>query len=174
MLRIFRIAISIDLGLLRLTLAATRLLWEWAGIARRRVEQGLIVVYVAIFTMVNLLDRQRWAIAFVVLVGFVMWRQHREPETRRMYRLLSIAGIASRVVMDLLLLPLVAILLLCPPFHWRYALNGIANLAFLGFNYVVVLPNDDGERGRKSKLAAAKLKEMFGTSWIPQPSPVPR
>lgn len=50
---------------------------------------------------------------------------------------------------------------------------GMIYLTEFVFVYVIVC-NVDGERSRKAKLAWDKIKELFGTHWIPQPVGVGR
>jgi hypothetical protein len=59
---------------------------------------------------------------------------------------------------------------LFPPYKGKLIDIGfpLADIAFTLFLYVVA-SNCGGERGRKRKMAWAKLKELF--SWLPEPQP---
>ena len=97
-----------------------------------------------------------------------MWRQQKEGNSERLMRLFVPIHAVVRIGMGLWALQLTVVELAVAPHRWRDVLMPVSMNCFLAFQYAMALPND-GQRGRRRKLALAKLKEMFGTAWMPAP-----
>lgn len=184
---LFSVICTVDVFLLKQMLGLLRWGTEWLSLKRVWMERGMIVGYSACFignTVFGLhgdiQHRSRnlefsamvCCIALYLLICQWMWRRQKLSEAERVRRLLSMEGMASRIY-ALLLAVLFSLLELAPPRRWYDVLVPAGFGFYVAFEYAISLP-EDGERGRKRKLALAKLKEMFGTSWITAPVPQPQ
>jgi hypothetical protein len=166
--------LMIDLTLLIVAKRIVDMLYDWMAIRRRWVEWALAVTYMGAFAVASFWQRDWSGVALAGFVGLTMWYEIRKPKTVRMMRLVDIVSICARVLVTLMVGFFVTLMVLAPPHRLVDIPYAISQMAYLGFMYVTVLPDRDGERGRKAKMAFSKLKELFGTSWVPQPVPVPR
>lgn len=112
------------------------------------------------------------AIVIYAVVCASMWRQQKRPEAERIHRLLTVEWIVMRSYGVFVVLVL-SLLMLAPPRRWFDIFFPVGMSCYAAFQYAISLP-EDGERGKKRKLALAKLKAMFGTSWVTAPVPQPQ
>lgn len=162
---------AIDLKLLKLTRAAIELCDEWLSLSQARIEQVLGIAFLV-------LDAVGWALAHPCVfrsIGLAcipvnllwVWVRYRSTAAARGSELLySVRALVFRLAMLWITVSTAGMSLL----YRNLDLIDLAGLVLVAFIYVTALPHDEGSRrGRKAKLALAKLKEMFGTSWMPAP-----
>jgi len=114
-----------------------------------------------------------WEIPGDVLVGWFMWREHREPKAARTVRRIGPIEFGFRIVWIALTAVITTLALLPGQGVSRYAFifgvnGGVWGLCRISMAYITIL-DVEGEKGRAAKMSLAKLKEMFGTSWVPAP-----
>jgi hypothetical protein len=146
----------------------------WLAIPARAFERAFIVLYLG-FTIASILSNHMspWWMLVFLLVAAGMWRDYKSSDRVRFLRLLSIHLTFLRAFLLSLALWVFLISVMAPPYGLRYLWGPMAQLVYSTFQFAVCLPkDDDGERGKRAKLAAEKLKELFGTGW--QSDPVAR
>lgn len=161
----------IDINLLKATRAVIVFCNEWLSLSQARIEQLLGVAFIV-------LDEVGWAryhagglrtfsLAFVPLNLLWVWARHRTPAAARANGLLhNVRSLVFRLLMVFLAVFCFGSSLL----RHNVDLIDLSTVVVVPFIYVTALPHDDGSRrGKRRKLALAKLKEMFGTSWVPLP-----
>lgn len=159
---------------------------EWLSLKRRWIERGLIVGYGVLMCVGDFFDwhyapaHHRFELFFELLmysvyamICTVMWSAQKMPEAHRFRRLLGVEWIYGRVWTVILTVLMGVLLVTVPPHRWSDMFFPLGMSCYAAFNYAISLP-EDGERGKKRKLALAKLKQMFGTSWIVAPIPQPQ
>jgi hypothetical protein len=147
-------------------------LYEWLSISQKAVERSLIFIY-ALASAILIMSAARheinipiWMQSLIsLLMIFFLWDWHTDPSTVR-----SIKHTHSYHAIFRVLWQFMALTSLFPPYKGKLIDIGfpLADIAFTLFLYVVA-SNCGGERGRKRKMAWAKLKELF--SWLPEPQP---
>lgn len=176
---------AVDIFLLKSMMLLLRWGTEWLSLKRRWMERSMIVGYGVSFSVNIACDfhygrhRGRFdpfliaiCVCLYLVVCATMWTQQKRPDSYRINRLFSIEGILNRIWSVGLMLAFVPLELL-PPVRWFDMLAPLGFAFYAAFQYALSLP-EDGERGKKRKLTLAKLKEMFGTSWITAPVPQPQ
>lgn len=172
MRRLVRATFHIDVFLLNRTIGIRTFCEDWFGWSSRSMERGLIVVYAV--TGQNLLLHPHpsrvetslaWlASAFVIFVSAMMWREQKEPEAKRWVRLMAPGMTPLRVSCAGL-----AVVCVADAIATHDLIGDMPMVAYAAFQYMLAIPSGGGRRGRKRKLALAKLREMFG-SWLPAPA----
>jgi hypothetical protein len=165
--------------------AALTWLDEWLSIPQKRVEQSMIVIFcIASFIgpLIGLLKQFDGHAAIMLLIyeltGFrlvgtvfiaqLMWWMHRRPAAMRgIWKRRPSMG---RVFFQLFFFFICFCFWLTLP-HLVAVEESVVQVVMLLFYYVADI-GSTGQRGRKRKLALAKLKELFG-GWLPNPLPVP-
>ena len=174
-----RFLIAYDRWCLDRVEALLKSLEEWFSISQKRAEQGMIAIYtvlsvVGCFTLKTLPLSVRCE-SFVVFLGLA-WLMYvtmhrRSAWERRLLRYMKI-GPVYRMFLQMIILYTMAINLFASPHYPSDLITAAAQLVFLLFCLSTCICSD-GKRGRKRKLALAKLKELFGSEWIPKPVSVP-
>jgi hypothetical protein len=143
--------------------ALVKWLEEWFSISQKQTERGLMILYVfLIFYILNILVVWKGLyLLFCFVVGsvlFAMWiMQSRPMELRggdRPYKAVS------RVSVQILFGMLICIILLKLSHGWHSWKYAAGQVVYLIFFYMIGI-NSNGERGRRRKLALAKLKKCL-------------
>lgn len=153
------------------------LLWleEWFSISQKRVEEGMIVLYLALE-----MAGARWTLSMLginiatwLFAGGTMIWLHRKPDARRggakCYLELRLLRISFQVIVFFL----AGILFFLPPHRASDIGLGVAQIVYLVFFYMTDI-SSNGTPGRRRKLALAELKKLFGAAWIPKPALEPQ
>lgn len=164
-------AMFVDVRLLCGTLAAVRFVEEWFSIPQRQMESVLGALYTLAMILVC------WPARATLLLGLVnaAWCAGRvlQSDDSRARTIDATDMIFMRLVMSALfaLLILSASLAgMARGFRWSDLCAITEAIAGMAFIFVTSLPASNGDhKGRRRKLALSKLKEMFGTSWMPLP-----
>jgi hypothetical protein len=146
---------------------------EWFSISQKMVERTLIGIYAIASVMMisgvyisHLHTSYVWIWAILQLwMIFILYMYHIDSSTMRRIKHNNSISALSRMTWYFLIL-----FAALPPYkQWLMDIGlPISDMTFLLVLYVVSV-NSDGQRGRKRKLALAKLKELF--SWLPEPVP---
>jgi hypothetical protein len=156
---------------------------EWFSWTRSGIEKVLIAGYPACWWVMSIVvfNHTFHARFFTIMVrvfcpifalaaSFFAWHVWEYNKDRsdhsRMFLLFYIPGVAVRVAAVVFSLAMITLEYLTPPCHWSDGLPGLSLGFFAAYNYVSSIP-ESGEKGRRRKLALDKVKEMFGTSWVP-------
>ena len=75
------------------------------------------------------------------------------------------------VFIHVLLQPMTFLLGLLPPHSLASDISYYLNCGMLTILYYLFAVNFDNKEPRKRKLSWEKIKELFGGSWLPHPSP---
>jgi hypothetical protein len=150
-------------------------LYEWLSISQKVVERSLIAAYVIgrILEMAGVVlheshEEPLWVIVFVaVFFAGVLWRIHTEPSTVRT-TILSSLPIFLPLKMMWQLFAFLAIISIAKG-RGVYDIGWMIDDVTWVLLWYVFSVNSDGEKGRKRKMAWAKLKELF--AWLPEPQP---
>jgi hypothetical protein len=152
-----------------------RWLYEWLSISQKTVELSLICVYVVSSVGMVSYAMQTdvkvpiavWVICQILMVR-IMISYHRDSDQNRAAKHLN--GFAC--ILRFFWVVITAIVAMPPYGYGLHRLSAVSmtvgDAGFMIFLFVVAT-NCGGERGRKRKLALAKLKELF--SWLPDPQP---
>lgn len=143
---------------------------EWLSVSQRVVEKALIILYV-FAPIVNVPRPSAFiSISFCGLIGVMLWIQALEPEAVREARAHAPGVGVLRVCMQVFAICVMSM----PPHGIKVDIGvGLQMCSYVLFQYSVSIGNT-GERGRHRALSMAKLKELFGTEWMPQPEMMPR
>jgi len=153
--------------------------FDWFGITQKLVERSLIVLLgfsVFIETASRLLNAPetrtytyRWydKIAGVVMI-IMLWRLHKMPTAERVAREQTVFSVLWRFSGNVLSLLSIVIFILENPLTLFSFSVDIQVWLITIFLYVIATDTIEGER-KSAKLAWSKIKELFGTAWIPQP-----
>lgn len=136
---------------------------EWLSVPRAKIEQSMIVAYFVCTVGNAWPSTGRWMLIAIQLpiVGW-MWFMHRRPSATRSMLLLHL--VSARVISLTVFTGMCAVIAWMRWPAWGYTIA--MNMLYAAIYYAVSLPGG-GEPGKRRKLALAKLKEMFGTSWVP-------
>jgi len=171
-----KLAIAVDLRILLVLKWILDWMNDWLSLSRSKVEVGTIWIY-GVTNVYSVWPSRHLGIllALTGLMTFMMWNWHRQPKAARSVIHWGVGGILGRIAALILFGFSAAVVLCTPPHHWlQDSAGAISMISYVLFLYILALPDDDGQRGKKRKMAITKLKELFGTSWIPQPVAVPQ
>jgi len=163
---LWRCVFVTDIAVLAALIKGIRFAADWLSLTQARIEQGLIAAYTVCAVGGAWPLSVRWTVIAVQLpIAAWMWWMHRRPSAARTVALFTLAGprVFSLVVFSLISVPVAWAR--WPGWGFTLAMN----VLYVAIYYLVSLPSG-GEPGRRRKLALAKLKEMFGTSWVPVPA----
>jgi len=146
---------------------------EWLSISQKSVERGMILIYMALLLVAMLRTLSGLDICAVFFVGSSMWILHRRPSALRGRQKTAIFFPCFRVGLQFLIGTLSFIDIVAAPHFSGDTETAAAQIVYLIFFYMIDI-RSGGERGRRRKLAWAKIKALFGTEWIPKPVPVPQ
>jgi hypothetical protein len=148
---------------------------DWLSISYDNLERGLIFGYVLCNIMVGATQGGwGWTIPLISLFnGWLMWDWHRRPDSTRKH-LLFIAGLAFFRIGVLLLMIILSVNDFRGSVHLCDTESALSNVVFIVALYATSLPKHGDEGGKKRKAALAKIKALFGTSWMPIPVPRPQ
>lgn len=146
---------------------------EWLYVSQASFERAMIVVF-CVGSLRDLMQERVFHNLFdplwlrvISIVGLLLYmvllrtasakERQRERDKGRLYRLLMFSTSAFMLLVFVI-----------PPIEFQFfpvVTQGCSCSAFL---YSVV-SHTQGERGRKARLALAKLRELFGPLWTPAP-----
>ena len=152
---------------------------EWTGLSQRWIERLLIGSFAISFLSHCIFERiigygygSIWILfvcGLIVLASMIIEGQY--PSTQR--KTLRFTGTFYRLSwVALLILPSISILLSAIEHTTLAMVVAICSFCCVSTRVAmayVIISSIDGERGRAAKLVWSKIKELFGTSWIPQP-----
>lgn len=172
-----RLLIKIDGYILLGTYHVRKFLCEWASVTRRKLERAAVVIYLSgmtIWAMNNLrYHSSYWFLGIIFIGGIGRWFSD-DSDAQRVHRMMSSFHSAYRIFLVASLvfdLGADAIVHMHWNFWYEWAFDtGWGMIVF--YEYLSALPSD-GDPGRKRKLAMDKIKEMFGTEWMPETVPQP-
>jgi hypothetical protein len=167
-----KLIFAYDAWCLRRIEALLAWLEEWMSISQPRVEQGLIVIYI---TLLN--TGRKFTTTFITLqiicslgIALMMWWLHRRPAAVREASKRSSMSAMVRIFFQTWFLLLVVVCTVSRPIDYQDIAMYLDYLLFFLMNDI----SSKGKPGRRRKLALEKLKELFGSAWIPKPVAVPR
>lgn len=149
---------------------------EWLSIGQKLAERGMIVLYlVSIYgAPINGKNGLTVRICGMFTIGSLMWCLHRIPEAlRECGNFMSKRRAVFRCCLQIVIADAIAFDLgvWMRTGHSGGAIAG--QIVYAIFYYMVGIVSK-GDRGRRRKLSWAKLKELFGTEWIPRPVILPQ
>lgn len=152
-----------------------QLMQDWLFLSQKWIERGVLALFVLIclasvvmLVMAGHPIGLEIGIDIFIFIGMLL--EYHQPKTERAlrrvgYPLLRIIWIASGLlIFGTNLYPTQATNYM----HIYYCLGTLWALTRILMAYITIL-DIDGERGKAAKLSWEKLKELFGTSWVPQP-----
>jgi hypothetical protein len=170
---------AIDNTLLSICEQSVKFIEEWLSISQKWLERIVIAIFVIagliqlyLVSIQNNPYNKPWMVAFyIIMFLYAMMQEHRLPEATR--KLTRITGFIVRmfwigVMIATGLSPFfvsigndkVAVL---------YSVADTFAMGARGAMIYITVANIDGHRGKAAQMAWNKIKELFGTSWIPQP-----
>jgi len=156
------------------------LLWieEWLSLSQRRIEYMMILFYgftAGISVVVSAIrpygsSLVGMSIFMFALIVWSMFRMSNVPDVVRKHRSnddISLIRLALQILMWGAVVWEVVV------FHRTHApivdlAEPARNVDYVLFVYSISV-STKGEKGRRRKLALEKLKELFGTDWMPKP-----
>ena len=155
---------------------------DWLFLSQKRIEQVVLLVYVAVFfscmILILLAKLDTTGVTLCVVGGIFlfagMWLDHMLPTAVRAVRRVSNRSFRLGWLFMWLITTVSDVFFTSPKFDWHLQIYYIVGCPIrmglrLVMAYIIAL-DVDGERGKAAKLSLAKLKELFGTlHWIPQP-----
>lgn len=155
-----------------------KLLRDWLGCPRCVFERGFIVAYLTLccagLAMQSRSYWEYWCMPVFLFITWGMWRDHRATNRVRFLRMLSIPASISRGFLCFWMIANVLLTGMLPPRGLKHMMIPLGYVAYVFFQFAACLPTGgDEERGKRAKLAAEKLKALFGTSWQTDPLPRP-
>lgn len=153
------------------------LVWleEWLSISQERVEQGIIVLYLALLIAAGGRTLKLLPLrigSYIMMLVIMIWL-HRKPAASRGATKRYSDLCLIRVLVQIFLLSFAGIFFFAPPHRVEDIENGLAQIIYLVFFYMIDI-GSTGKLGRRRKLALAELKKLFGAAWIPKPLLAPR
>jgi hypothetical protein len=151
-------------------------LFEWLSVSQKAVERILIITYVVGRTLEAVAEFSHRAprglnkgvgvadCVFSILIVLIMLGWHFSPKTERIMAHVARPGYILRIMWQPLVIATAADLEID-----SYHIGHFAQVTAFTLALYVFACNSDGQRGRKRKMAWAKLKELF--SWLPNPQP---
>lgn len=146
---------------------------ELFSISQKHAERGMIAFYLVLVASPPYRTKMSFPIQMcgACLVASLMWVQHRRPEAlRERARLDPTVYACARIIIQFLFGSLFVFDLVSPD---RAIAAAASQAVYLIFYYMIDITSN-GERGRRRKLAWAKIKELFGTEWMPKPAMAPQ
>lgn len=176
MKRVIAAVCFVDLTLLLWMVKVRLFCVEWLSCPARRFERGIIVAY-CVCSILLLSPAHSFAFLSAMLVcdAFVcagMWFEHCRSAQWRLYKCFDFTWILLRTFLVGLAILFSLNVLLTPPHLWTDVPIALQTFLYAALHYSTSLPEDGGKRGRRRKLAAAKLKELLG-GWMPVPARTP-
>lgn len=162
---------TVDAWLIARTEDVLLFLNEWLSISWAQTSVALIA-FKFIGEGYYDLHSHRWGLIFVdALYAGWQFLIHTEPETTRVARLRGYEWSSLRVSMMLISVMMWIGIMFPPrvPSLWIVC----AALTSVGVWFIVIACGEAGIRGRKRKAAMSKIKELFGTEWIPDSVQIP-
>jgi hypothetical protein len=155
---------------------AVRFIEEWFFLSQKWVERGVLGLFVAlsavdVFLLVMAKQTVGWEIFADAVLFLGMWMEYKQTKTERTAR--RAYGYLGRFYWIFLCAFFFVINVVPHPMgnHYIYLYNLLTPLwggIRILMSYVTIL-DIEGLRGKAAKLSWEKLKELFGTSWVPQP-----
>lgn len=145
---------------------------EWFSWTQRGFERTMIGIYVA--SSLGYALKLRYMLGLIVIVVTIvsisLWHDSNKSDWERLRKLMDQGSVFFRVFAVFLTIFITSALLGLPPYTHilEKAVGALPMIAQTMFHYSTSIPDGGHKRGRKRKLAADKLKEMFG-SWLPLP-----
>jgi hypothetical protein len=162
---------KVDFIILRSVYASRVFLIEWLSFTRRGIERSMIAIYFLCMMAFHIAppSGHLWfGLAVYGLVAFGMWLEHKRDNRSRIFKMMMREWVIGRISFAafnvanslgfLYAFPFLIALLAC---------TGLGMWILL--QYSTSLPDGDEVPGRRRKIAAAELKKLFGTSWMPAP-----
>lgn len=157
---------AMDEFLIRKTRSVLICIEEWLSISQRTVERWLIVIFLATFIKLSMFDFMHTHSIVIDVIMFVwcalvLINLHNYSEDQR-----AATGKIQRIwFFYASLLATLHMFHLLNNENVAQAVNLYAAEAF----FYVIASNVKGERGRRRRMAMAKLRELFGPLWTPEP-----
>lgn len=137
---------------------------EWFSFSRKWIERAMIGVFATLWFAQPFPFSYSWKFFFGAINIAWFWSLHRKSDKQRIIYMISWPFIGLRLTY------LALHVLDC--FGKIGLLWAVQDLLFVVIIYATSIPGG-GDPGRRRKLALDKLKELFGTSWISRPIPMP-
>jgi hypothetical protein len=151
----------------------TVLVWleEWLSISQKYVERFLILLYLGL--LLTPWSPHLLAIGIelfaALIMGTIMWHLHRKPKAWRGLMRLRPGARQLRAVFAIICVLYSAVEIVLPRQRTVDSVeSGLLQIIYIVFIYCTDIANQ-GERGRKRKLAWDEIKKLFGTEWVPKP-----
>ena len=171
---------TIDQWLIARVRVALDFLFDWFGITQKLAERTLIVFFglsnfvefVSILLKIPSAVKThplswQWHLFVSSAMVVSFWRRHRLPSAARAAESYTPHAIAFRFA----LLAMSVFVFICFCLGWDrdlYSFSVDVDAWSFTLLFYIFATDIDGERKSK-KLAWSKIKELFGTEWIPQP-----
>jgi len=142
------------------------LLWleEWLSLSQNEVEKVMMFIYLicGIMNSVGSIDN-----ISIMFMGWIMYSLHKNPDVNRAGIEHSPIAATGRPLVQIWTLCMI-VTYLVPPIRTKDVIASIQVVDYLLFSYLVSV-STKGDPGRRRKLAWSKIKELFGTKWLPEP-----
>lgn len=151
-----------DFILDRLDIAMTWVI-EWTGLKRTTIERVLICVWMTLALSLDMLSRKSLLDIFeVLLMAGAIWYMGSDPRRRKVANEWPLARTMRILLLSINMLVLILGCLFWTLHHLRDVLMSMDGWLYALLNCLVALGGDDDRPRRRKKIAAEKLKELFG------------
>ena len=151
------------------------LLWleEWLSLSQSQVERALIFIYSVLSLEMSYSRASTPDTLLILIVVFTMWNMHRTPDVIRMGR----TDRGWSVIRCLVQMWIGIAIALCLATITKQNVPGSTGNLIRQIDYTLFIfsisVSTKGDPGRRRRLAWDKIKELFGTEWIPKPIRTP-
>jgi len=136
----------------------------WLSFSQARLERACIA---ACFTAMEIAVPSWW---YLHLIGFaIAWYFHRRPAVSR--KIFRDAEMPNRLATQLFAVVVLGESLIQTWPHYVESLVSTISVALLFCLFAI--GGDESKRGKRRRVALAKLKEIFGRAWVPELMPTP-
>jgi hypothetical protein len=141
---------------------------EWISVSQSQLEIGCMVSYIVGSGTIDISNRAWLSLAFDGFVLWCMWDMHSKTSAERQechaalvpVRIFCRVGSQCFVALSIMLLGLK----ICTA-----SVALLVEAASVALFLALISISSDGENGKRRRIALAKLKELFGVEWMPEP-----